>query len=298
MIWFSRQSMASQGILFVMISVSFFSLMDAVAKQLGLMIDVSQILWARYFGQLVIVLIICRKRTIPLLQTSHLGLQVLRALTQLSAAACFFIALKNQGLAEATAVADLAPVFITMSAALFLGEKIGLRRILGVLAALMGAMIIIRPGSDIFALTSLWPLGTAVSLAVFSIITRHIGPTESPLTGLLYSGIVCAAIMCVIAPFHWTAPTYLTALMMVCVGAIGTIGQLMMIKAYAVAPVSIVAPFTYAGLLTATLWGILFFDQWPDLWTCVGALVIVAAGLYVWHRETRATRGTHISGQT
>jgi drug/metabolite transporter (DMT)-like permease len=298
MIWFSRQSVASQGILFVMISVSFFSLMDAVAKQLGLVMDVSQILWARYFGQLIIVLILCKTRTRSLLNTSHLGLQVLRALTQLSAAACFFIALKNQGLAEATAVADLAPVFITITAALVLGEKIGLRRMIGVTVALMGAMIIIRPGSDVFTLTSLWPLGTAASLAVFSVITRHIGPTESPLTGLLYSGIVCAVIMCVIVPFHWTPPTPMTALMMICVGAIGTMGQLMMIKAYAVAPASVVAPFTYAGLLTATLWGILFFDQWPDIWTCVGALVIVAAGLYVWHRETRATRSTGISGQT
>jgi drug/metabolite transporter (DMT)-like permease len=298
MIWFSRQSTASQGILFVMISVSFFSLMDAVAKQLGLVMDVSQILWARYFGQLVIVLILCRKRTIPLLQTSHLGLQVLRALTQLSAAACFFIALKNQGLAEATAVADVAPVLITITAALILGEKIGLRRILGIAAALLGAMIIIRPGSDVFTLASLWPLGTAASLAVFSIITRHIGPTESPLTALLYSGIICAAIMCIIAPFRWTSPTLISFAMMIGVGAIGTMGQLMMIKAYAVAPASVVAPFTYAGLLAATLWGILFFDQWPDMWTCVGALVVVAAGLYVWHRETRATRSTQISEQT
>jgi drug/metabolite transporter (DMT)-like permease len=185
MIWFSRQSAASQGILFVMMSVSFFSLMDALAKQLGLVMDVSQILWARYFGQLVVILMLCRKRTIPLLKTSHLGLQVFRALMQLGAAACFFIALKNQGLAEATAVADLAPVFITIAAAVVLGEKIGIRRAFGVLAALIGAMIIIRPGSDVFALSSLWPLGTAACIAAFSITTRHIGKTESPLTALL-----------------------------------------------------------------------------------------------------------------
>lgn len=290
MVWFSRQSAASQGILFVIMSVSFFSLMDALAKQLGLVMDVSQILWARYFGQLVIILILCRKRTIPLLKTSHFGLQIFRALMQLSAAACFFIALKSQGLAEATAVADLAPVFITIAAAVVLGEKIGIRRVFGVLAALIGAMIIIRPGSDVFALSSLWPLGTAACIAAFSITTRHIGKTESPLTALLYSGIVCAGIMSVIAPFHWVVPTSSGTLLMIGVGCIGTLGQLMMIKAYATAPASVVAPFTYAGLISATLWGILFFDQWPDVWTCIGALVIVAAGLYVWHRETRANR--------
>lgn len=288
MLWFSRQPAASQGIVFVMLSVSLFSLMDAFAKHLGTHMDVSQILWARYFGQLIIILILCRKRTVSLLQTSHLGLQVARAMLQLGAAACFFIALKNQGLAEATAVADLAPVFITITAAVVLGEKIGIRRVFGVLAALLGAMIIIRPGSDVFALTSLWPLGTAVCLAAFSIITRYIGRTESPLTALLYSAIVCAVITSSILPFHWTRPSLVGAIMMMAVGGIGTLGQLMMIKAYATAPASVVAPFTYVGLITATFWGILFFNQWPDIWTCLGALVIVAAGLYVWHRETRA----------
>lgn len=292
MLWFSRQPAASQGILFVMMSVSCFSLMDAFAKQLGQHMDVSQILWARYFGQLVIILILCGKRTLPLLKTSHLGLQVFRAMMQLGAAACFFIALKSQGLAEATAVADLAPVFITIAAAVVLGEKIGIRRLLGVFAALLGAMVIIRPGSDVFALSSLWPLGTATCIAAFAITTRHIGKTDSPLTALLYSGIVCAAIMSIIVPFQWTGPNGVGAVMMIAVGGIGTIGQLMMLKAYATAPASIVAPFTYAGLITATLWGILFFGQWPDVWTCVGALVIVVAGLYVWHRETRQARVT------
>lgn len=295
--WFSRQSVASQGILLVIVSVGFFSLMDAVAKQLGLMVAVSQIIWARYIGQLIIILILCRKKTIPLLKTSHLGLQVFRALMQLGAAACFFIALKNQGLAEATAVADLAPVFITIAAALLLGEKIGIRRIFGILAALLGAMIIIRPGSDVFTLNALWPLGTAACIAAFSIITRHIGHADGPLTGLLYSGIVCTVIMSVIAPFQWTPPTFNSTLLMIAAACAGTMGQLLMIKAYALAPASVVAPFTYAGLLIATLWGILFFDQWPDPWTCVGALVIVAAGLYVWHRETRAARGATLSGQ-
>jgi drug/metabolite transporter (DMT)-like permease len=287
MVWFSRQSAASQGILFIMISVSFFSLMDALAKQLGTQMNVSQVLWARYTGQLVIVLVICGKRSIRLLRTPHLGLQVFRATMQLAAATCFFTGLKYQGLAEATAVADLAPVFITLAAALFLGEKIGTKRIMGVLVALIGAMIIVRPGSDVFTLSALWPLGTAICVAAFSVTTRHIGSTESPLTALLYSAIICSVVMSFIAPMSWTQPNPAGTTMMIAIGIVGTLGQLMMIKAYTRAPASVVAPFTYAGLIIATLWGVLFFDQWPDLWACVGALVIVTAGLYVWHREAR-----------
>lgn len=262
--------------------------MDALAKQLGTQMNVSQVLWARYTGQLVIVLVICGKRSIRLLRTPHLGLQVFRATMQLAAATCFFTGLKYQGLAEATAVADLAPVFITLAAALFLGEKIGTKRIMGVLVALIGAMIIIRPGSDVFTLSALWPLGTAICVAAFSVTTRHIGSTESPLTALLYSAIICSVVMSFIAPMSWTQPNTAGTTMMIAIGIVGTLGQLMMIKAYTRAPASVVAPFTYAGLIIATLWGVLFFDQWPDLWACVGALVIVTAGLYIWHRETRA----------
>lgn len=290
MIWFSRLPAASQGILFVMLSVTSFSLMDACVKMLGAQIDVSQILWARYFGQLIIMIIVCSNRTTALLRTPHFGFQVSRSLMQLGAAACFFIALKTQGLAEATAVADLAPVFITLAAALILKEKIGIRRVIGVLVALIGALIIIRPGSAVFSIDSLWPLGTAGCIAGFSIITRYIGKSESPLTAMLYSAIICSVIMTIIAPFRWTTPDTIGVVLMIAVGVIGSLGQLMMTKAYATAPASMVAPFTYAGLITATLWGVLFFGQWPDLWTCVGALVIVAAGLYVWHRETRTAR--------
>jgi drug/metabolite transporter (DMT)-like permease len=285
--WFIRQSSAAQGILFVILSVSLFSLMDAVVKHLGGQISVAQVLWARYFGQLVIILLICRQRAPRYLRTPHLGLQIFRSLMQLGAAACFFTALKYQGLAEATAIGDLAPILITIMAAVILGERIGPRRVFGVLAALVGAMIIIRPGSDVFSLQSLWPLGTAFCIAAFSITTRYIGETESPLTPQLYTGLICGLLMSAIAPFQWTTPNNINMIMMICVGFIGTGGQLMMLKAYSTAPASVVAPFTYAGLITATLWGILFFDQWPDLWTCVGALVIVTAGLYVWYRETQ-----------
>ncbi|RPE71241.1 drug/metabolite transporter (DMT)-like permease [Pacificibacter maritimus] len=287
--WFSYQSPSTQGILFVMLSVGLFSLMDAFAKQLGTQVSLAQVLWARYFGQLLIILLICRHRAPRYLATPHLRLQIFRSLMQLGAAACFFTALKYQGLAEATAVADLAPILITIAAAIILGERIGPRRIFGILAALFGAMIIIRPGTDVFSIHSLWPLGSALCIASFSITTRYIGKTESALTPQLYTGLVCGGLMCLVLPFYWVRPDMTAVLMMLCVGSIGTGAQLMMLKAYSTAPASVVAPFTYAGLITATLWGVIFFDQWPDLWTCIGALVIVAAGLYVWHRETRRT---------
>ena len=271
--------------IYLIACVTIFSLMDAIAKSLGTRVDVSQILWARYGGQLLAITIIFAPKLRGALRTDVLGTQIIRGLLQLGAAGCFFTAVKELGLTEATAVADLAPVLITLGAALFLREKVGARRAFGVAAALIGALIVIRPGTDVFTPASFWPLGTAACLGAYALITRHIGRAENPLTPLLYSGLVCTAIMSLIVPFRWVTPDLPALLLMGVIGLVGTMGQLMMIRAYATAEASAIAPFTYAGLITASFWGLLFFGDLPDLWTIVGALVIVAAGLYVWHRE-------------
>jgi drug/metabolite transporter (DMT)-like permease len=280
----------TRAIIFVIIAVTAVALMDTAAKRLGGDVHVSQILWARYAGQMVIMAVFLRTHMRRHIQTDHPKLQILRSLLQMSAAACFFIALKTNGLSEATAVSDLAPVLITLAAAVFLGETVGRRRALGVTVALIGALIIIRPGSDIFSVTALWPLGTAASIAGFAIITRYIGSKEAPTTGLLSTAIIGTFIMSIIAPFHWVTPSPLSITLLICVGALGTFGQLMMMKAFMNAEASAIAPFTYAGLLAATLAGWLFFGDIPDAWSAIGALVIVGAGLYVWSRERYAAK--------
>ncbi|ATG47271.1 hypothetical protein CEW89_06630 [Celeribacter ethanolicus] len=287
MIWFSRLPAQSRGILYMLISVTVFSSMDMTAKLLGQRVDLSQVLWARYGGQLLVLVLIFAPRLPRALRTEHPWLQLARGLMQLGAAACFFSALRTQGLAETTAIADLAPVFITLGAALFLGETVGPHRMTGIVAALIGALIIIRPGAAVFAPASLWPLGTAACLAGYALATRYIGLKESPLTGLLYSGLICTGVMSLIVPFRWIAPDSTALMLMLLIGCLGTVGQLMMIRAYAVAEASAIAPFSYAGLLAAAGWGLLVFGTVPDRWTVLGALVIVTAGLYVWHRERR-----------
>lgn len=288
MIWFSRLPAQSRGILYMLISIIVFSSMDMTAKLLGERVDLSQVLWARYGGQLLLLVLVFAPRLRRALVTQHPWLQLARGLMQLGAAACFFGALRTQGLAETTAVADLAPVLITLGAALFLGEKVGPRRMAGIGAALIGALIIIRPGAAVFSPTALWPLGTALCLAGYALATRYIGLKESPLTGLLYSGLICTAILSLIVPFRWVAPDGMAIALMAVIGCIGTLGQLMMIRAYAVAEASVIAPFSYVGLLAASGWGFVVFGTLPDRWTVLGALVIVAAGLYVWQRERKS----------
>ncbi len=280
-------SFYNQGVLFLATSVTLFSLMDAVAKALGDNVEVIQILWARFLGQFIIIFILCAPRLKQTLKTDYLPSQFVRSFLQLGAAACFFTSLKSITLTEATAITDLAPVFITLGAGIFLGENVGYKRLTAVGIALIGGLLIIRPGTGVFDIAALWPLATALFLTAFALITRRIASNESPITALLYSGAICAVITSIIVPIYWVPVSNLNLFLLVLIGCIGTLAQLMVLKAYAIAEASAIAPITYVGLITATIWSILFFGEYPDLMTIIGSLVIIGSGVYVWHRERR-----------
>ena len=285
---FARLSPNAQGILLTIGAIFFFTLMDATAKGLTARYDTLQVVWARYTGQTVIVLALLAPRLRAVARTRYPGMQFLRSCFQFGATVCFFLSLAHIGLAEATAVMDLNPVLITLGAAVFLGERIGLRRALGIAAALAGSMLIIRPGTEVFSVYALLPLGAAVFYAAYAISTRAVGRDESVWTSLLYTALVGTALTSVALPAVWVTPAAGDAAFFLLLGVFGGAAQLLLIRALAVAEAGVIAPFSYVGLLFAAIWGMAFFGEYPDRWTVTGALVIVAAGLYVWHRETRA----------
>ncbi|MFN3970524.1 MAG: DMT family transporter [Gemmobacter sp.] len=284
-----------RGILLMIAAIVIFTLMDAVVKGLVGRYPVAQIVWARVAGQLVLVALILRGRVVPLARTAHPWLHLARAVTQLGASGFFFAALLHIGLAEATALADLSPVLITLGAALFLGERLGIRRILGVAAALTGAMVIIRPGMSVFSPWSLLPLAGACCYAANALITRHVGARESVWTSMIHGSWICTAIMTCALPFVWMPVAAVDLPAFAAVGALGTLAQVCIVRSFSLAEASVVAPFTYLGIVMATLWGWLFFGDLPDATTVAGAVVIVVSGLYVWHRETRV-RGQRREG--
>jgi len=198
----------------------------------------------------------------------------------------FFFSVANIGLTEATAIMNINPVIITLGAAVFLGEKIGLRRAFGIGAALIGALIIIRPGSDVFSPFAVLPLIAAFAYSAYNITTRFVGRNEDPWTSLLYTALFGAVIMTIAVPFYWQPLDLTSALLMVMLAGFGTLSQLLLIRALAIGEAGMLAPFAYTGLIFATVWGVVFFNEYPDGWTVLGAAVIVAAGVYVWHRET------------
>ena len=280
----------ARGILLMIGAILLFAAMDATAKGLIQRYPAPQVIWVRFAGQLLIVLLLLRHHLGPVLRTRFPVLHFWRSASQFGATTFFFLSLPHIGLAEATAIADLNPVLIALGAALFLGERLGPRRLAGVAVALAGALIVIRPGSGVFTWWALLPLLCALSYATSALLTRKIGTQESVWASMVYAALFGTIVAGLALPFVWqpvaTADLWRFAL----IACLGTGAQLCIIRSFSIAEASVVAPFAYLGIVFAAGWGIVLYDQWPDRWTMIGALVIVGAGLYVWHRETQAAR--------
>lgn len=263
-----------------------FTVMDAAVKALAPLVGVLPALWARYTGQMVLVLILVAPRLRQVAQTHYPGLQFMRSVLLMSATALFFMGLSLIPLSEAAALMAINPVLITLGAALFLREALGPRRIAGIIISMIGAMIVIRPGSDVFSPAAFYPLAAAACYSGYALLTRRVGPDEDHWTSLFYTGLVGTVLLSLAVPFDWHPLDATALILMAVIAAAGTLGQWFLIRAFSQGEAAMLAPYAYTGLIFAALWGVIFFAEYPDLWTVVGALVIAGAGLYVWHRET------------
>lgn len=283
-------SQVTRGVALMILAILFFTAMDATAKGLIERYPAPQVIWVRFAGQLALVLLILRHHLGPVLRTRFPVLHFWRSASQFGATTFFFLSLPYIGLAEATAIADINPVLITLGAALFLGERLGPRRIAGVVVALIGALIVIRPGAGIFSWAAILPLCCALSYATSALLTRRIGAQESVWASMVYAALFGTIVAGAALPFVWQPIAAGDLWLFGLIACLGTVAQLCIIRSFSITEAGIVAPFAYLGIVFATFWGAVLYDQWPDRWTVIGALVIVGAGLYVWHRETLASR--------
>lgn len=273
------------GIYWMLLTMFFFVSMDTVAKYLIQDRHVFQVVWGRYFFHFLILIVVLAPRLRQLLVTENLKLQLARSLLLLTTTGCFFMGLSYVHLADASAIMLTAPIFVTALSMPILKEQVGPRRWASVVVGCIGAIIIIRPGSGVLQAAALLPLTAAILYAFYQISTRFLSHSDSVLTTLIYSASIGALITTAIVPFYWTPLSPAEWGLMVLLGTLGGLGHFTLIKAYRVSPVATVAPFTYSNLIWAIGYGYLVFGNLPDQWTLMGALIIMASGLYIFHRE-------------
>jgi drug/metabolite transporter (DMT)-like permease len=280
------RTIRNRAILMMIGAILCFTLMDASAKALSDRVGVIPAVWARYCGQMAVVIVLIAPRLWRVVRTRYPRLQILRSILLASATAFFFVAISRIPLHEAASLMAINPAPLTLGAAVFLGESLGIRRIAGIAVALLGALIILRPGTELFQPAALFALGAAGCYSAYALLTRRVGPDEDVWTSLFYTGLVGSLILSAMIPFAWVTPDATGWALMAAVAAFGTLGQLLLIRAFSTGEAAMLAPYSYTGLVFAALWGMILFAEYPDAWTILGALVIAGAGIYVWHRET------------
>ena len=274
-----------KSILLILTSAFFFTMMDVVAKYLIQNYPSNQVLWARYTSQSVASILLFSPILRKVLITNNLKLQLIRSTFLFLATFFFFTSLKYMPLAEVNAIFQASPIIVTLLSAIILKEFVDIRRWTGVIFGMVGALIIIRPGSDLFSIYFTFPLLAALCYASYIISTRHLNREEHVATNFIYSSLVGTIIASILAIQDWT-PIKNSDLFLFCIiGLIGGVGHVGLIFAFKISQASFLAPFTYTTLLFAGLWGFLIFNEIPTYFTFFGAAIIVSSGIFVWIKD-------------
>jgi drug/metabolite transporter (DMT)-like permease len=292
-----------RGVVLMLGACATFTLMSALIKALENRIPVAEIMFFRSaLAVPVVLLVVARARpgkpVLGSLRTSRFPGHLLRAFTGTTAQACSFFALALLPLAEHTALTNTTPLFVTLLSIPFLGEKVGIHRAGAVLIGFLG-IVVIALGQGAFAGALEGPaqigIAVAVSHGVFSacttLLVRNLSSTEASTTITLWQSLLMTGFAAVVLPFVWVTPSWTELGLLVLIGLLGGAAQVMMTEAWASAEVSALSPYTYSSLLWAILFGWIAFGDVPEAATILGALLIVAASLYILHREVTRRRG-------
>jgi drug/metabolite transporter (DMT)-like permease len=284
-----REARRGPAIATICIGVFCLVVNDAMAKWLTTHYDPLQIVFMRNLVALPMIAgIVLATGGRLALRTSNLRVHAWRGLLLVGGAYSFFVGLKYLPLAEATALIFAAPIFITALSVPLLREHVGWRRWAAVVAGFIGVLIIVRPGATAFQPASLFVVATAVLYALFMIGSRWIDRSEGFWTMMFYLVVFPLLFSAAVVPLVWLTPQWDHLPLFLGMAVFGTLGMSLISQAFRQAPAAIVAPFDYTALLWASLFGWLVWSEVPGVWTYAGAAVIIAGGIYIVVRETRA----------
>lgn len=281
-----------RGLLLIGLGFLLFSTADTQAKLLTDAFHPVQIAWSRQLGLLFGVVIALAVRGASIFRTRHPVLQTVRGLLAVISATFFIFAVKFVPLADAVAVSFVAPFIVTAMGALLLGEPVGVRRWSAVAVGFLGTLIVIRPGMGVMHPAVLLVLVAAAAFAARQVVSRRLAASDRTITTVAYTAFASVLALSLPLPFLWTTPaTDMQWALLFGMAVFAALGELLVIKSLEIAQASVLAPMHYSLIIWSTFWGWFVFDQLPDLWTWVGAAIVVATGLYLIHRERKLANG-------
>nr|WP_082491124.1 DMT family transporter [Aureimonas sp. Leaf454] len=280
-------------------------LIDVASKIAVQTVSTGTVTLARFLVQAALMAPIVLAMRLPARLSMRIArLTLVRAAANIGSTFCFVAAVRVMPIADALAIAFVSPFILLLMGRFLLNEQVGPRRIAASVVAFGGTVLVIQPSFARFGATALLPVGCAVCFALYMLVTRHLSREQHPVSMQLHTALAASAIclpllafgtVADIEPIRFVLPSGMIWLACLAVGVAATISHMAMTYALSFAPSSTLAPLNYLEIVTATLFGFLFFGDFPGgmIWT--GITIIVASGLYVIHRERVVARAAPLA---
>lgn len=267
-----------------------FSAGDTLAKLLTDSFHPVQIIWFRQLGLLCGVLVLLSIKGRAVLTTHQPVLQIIRGVLVVTSSLLFVFAVRYTSLVDAVAASFVAPFFLTIMGAVFLGEKVGVRRWAAVIVGFIGALIVVRPGMGIIHPAVMLVILAAAFYSARQVIGRLLADTDKTTTTVAYTAITASTVISVPLLFFWQWPSTTNQwLLLVSMSLVAGVAEILVIRSLEVTEAIVIAPIHYTLIIWGSVYGYLIFHQLPDPWTVVGATIIVCAGLYTLRRSSQVS---------
>ena len=281
------------GALLMTAAMAAYTFNDALVKLIGGALPLPQILTVRGIAaSFLIYLLALRLGGLRLrLPGRAWGMIALRCAAEVAATYLFLTALLLMPIANVTAVLQVLPLAVTLSAALFLREPVGWRRMAAIAAGFAGMLLIVRPGPEGFSDGALYALAAVACITARDLVTRRMPPEVPSMTVTLMSSLAVTAFgIATSAAVDWQPMDSSGYLILTGAALFIFAGYLCSVMTMRVGEIAVIAPLRYSGLLWALILGWLVFGEWPDLLTIAGAAIVAGAGLFTFYRERRQAR--------
>lgn len=276
----------SVALSYLMLGVAGGLALDLCAKWLLVDYSLEQFVFLRSgFGVIFFLLSARWYGGLTSLKTKRWKWHFLRTVLATGAMFGFFYGLTLMPLVNALTIAFTAPLIVTALSVPFLGEHVGWRRWLAVIAGFIGVIIVLRPGEGMFSFASIAVLFAAFCWAGLSVTARKLAATESSFALSLYITAGPLLVSSVFLPGNYTPPSADAWLLFVAAGLCSALAWVGIVGGYRRAPPVVLAPFEYTALIGAAIAGYLIWDEVPDRWVVTGATIIIGSGLYIVYRE-------------
>jgi drug/metabolite transporter (DMT)-like permease len=281
-----------RAVVYMIIAMTLIPVLNASAKYLTTDYPIIEIVWARYAGHFVYMLLaFAPRRGASLLVSAQPGMQLLRSTFLCISTGIYMTALHYVSLTTAAAISFTGPFMVAAMAPLILGERVGAMRWLAIGVGFLGALVVIRPGLGAFEAAAFLVFGSSFFSACYQIMTRKIAAHDRAETSITYIALAGFVLTSIPLPFFWKTPqSMLDLALFIGLGVFGGFGHYFLVRAFELAPAPFISPFNYGQLVGAALLGFVVFGHIPDIWVWIGSAVIAASGLFILYWERRKAR--------